>query len=268
MASSSDIIQKVVDEVLGYIKARDPDCHQKLQADGSKKDDLIAQIRQVARDEISQSEQLKRAEGDISKITLPPGRLTAIQNGLQMATYRIKITDKTAELTFVDGTHFKTIQLDSKENTSYAYYMELASIIIEGIMLVMTIIGLKIPISNQLINKVSDKVVEELEQSSAFQKAVENFIESWDDASGGLDKAKALFHLLKDTYSLGILWSTIKLLCSEMTWWDWTKAAALIAAQLVAAFATDGVALIAKIALALKSAYDFGDKIVNLKKLT
>jgi hypothetical protein len=268
MASSSDIIQKVVDEVFWYIQTQDPECYQKLQADGAKKDELTAQIRQIARDEISQSEQLKQAGNDITKITLPPGRLTAIQDGLQMATYRVGITDKTAELKFVDGTHFKTIQLNSKENTSFAYYMQLASIIIEGIMLVMTVIGLKAPISKQLMNKASEEIAEDLAKSSAFQKAVEKFLESWDDASSNFSKAKALFYLLKDTYSLGILWKTIKLLCSDMTWRDWTKAAALITAQLVVAFGTDGLALIAKIALALNSAYDFVQKIVNLKKLT
>ena len=52
-----------------------------------------------------------------------------------------------------------------------------------------------------------------------------------------------------------------------MTPWDWTKAAALITAQLIAAFATDGVALVAKIALALNSAYEFFKKIQNLSTI-
>ena len=80
-------------------------------------------------------------------------------------------------------------------------------------------------------------------------------------------QAKALFYLLKDTFSLGILWKIIKSLCSNMSTWDWIKAGALITAQLIAAFATDGLALIAKIVLALNSAYDFYKKIKNLNEI-
>ena len=267
MAQSDDIVKKVVDEVLEYIQKNDPDCYQQINSDSSKKEELIAKIKHVATEEIAQEEELKKNGGDVTKLNLPAERLLGIEDGLKMATYRFNIANGAAELTFPDGTHFKTIQLDSPENTSTAYYLQIASIIIEGVLLVLSVIGLKVPISKAIIKKTSTKLVEELTESSAFQKAVKKFVESWDNSSGFYDKAKALFYLLKDTYSLGILWNTIKLLCSEMSWWDWTKAAALITAQLVAAFATGGAALIAKIVLALKSAYDFGQKIANLSQL-
>ena len=267
MATSGDIVKKVVDKVLGHIQEQDPETFQKLNADGSKKDELIAKVKQIAEDEIAHGKELKRNGGDVTKLNLPPCRLAAIQDGLKMATYRVDIADRVAKHTFTDGTHFMTVQLDTQPNKDYSYYVQVASIVIEGVLLALTIIGLKVPVSKAILKKATEELVEELGTSSAFRKAVEEFVKSWEDASGNLDKAKALFYLLKNTYSLGILWKLIKTLCSEMSWWDWTKAAALITAQLIAAFATDGLALVAKIALALNSAYEFFKKIHNLSSI-
>ena len=266
-SKSGEIVKKVIDEVLEYIEKNDPESFQKLNADGSKKDELIAEIRHIVECEISHGEELKSNGEDVTKLNLPPGRLAAIKDGLKMATYRVEVGHDAAKLTFPDGTDFKTIQLDTRENIDAAYYVQVASIIIEGVLLVLQIIGIEVSVSKTVMERASDELVEQLETSSAFQEAVKKFVDSWDNASSYTNKAMALFYLLKDTYSLGILWNLIKLLCSDMTWWDWTKAAAVISAQLIAALATDGLALIAKIALALKSAYDFTQKIANLNTL-
>ena len=61
--------------------------------------------------------------------------------------------------------------------------------------------------------------------------------------------------MIKDSKAAGILWKIIKGLCSNMSWYDWVKTAGIVSAMIVAAVATDGVALIAKIILALNSAY-------------
>ena len=145
MATSGDIVKKVVDEVLGYIQKHDPESFKKLNADGSKKDELIAKVKQIAEDEIAHGEQLKRNGGDVTKLDLPPGRLVAIQNGLKMATYRVDIADRVAKHTFADGTHFMTVPLDTQKNKDYSYYVQVASIVIEGVLLALTIIGLKYP---------------------------------------------------------------------------------------------------------------------------
>ena len=230
MATSGDVVKNVVDEVLGYIQKHEPESFRKLNADGSKKDELIAIVKQIAEDEITHGEELKRYGGDVTKLYLPPGRLVAIQDGLKMATYRVDIVDRVAMHTFTDGTHFMTVPLNTPANKDYSYYVQVASIVIEGVLLVLRIIGLKVSVSKALLKKATEELVEELGTSSTFRKAVEEFVKSWDSASGNIDKAKVLFYLLKDTYSLGILWKLIKLLCSKMTWWDWTKAAALISA--------------------------------------
>ena len=145
--------------------------------------------------------------------------------------------------------------------------MQVASIIIEGVLLFLDIVGLGIAVSNEIKKTCSKEIVKELAASSAFEQAWAKFLSEWDIADNLISQAKALFHLLKDTYTLGILWTIIKTLYTGKGWWDWIKAAAVIIAQIIAAHATGGLALLAKIALALKSAYDFINKIKNLQQL-
>ena len=184
-----------------------------------------------------------------------------------MATYRIEIADSVATLTFADGTDFETIQLNTQADIDYATRMQVASIIIEGVLLFLKIVGLGIEVSNEIKKTCSKEIVEELAASSAFEQAWAKFLSEWDIADNPFSQAKALFHLLKDTYTLGILWTIIETLYTGKGWWDWIKAAAIISAMIIAAHATGGLALLAKIALALKSAFDFINKIKNLQQL-
>ena len=67
-------------------------------------------------------------------------------------------------------------------------------------------------------------------------------------------RLKPFFYLLKETYAAGLLWTIIKSLYKEMSKWDWVKTAAKVSAMIIAALATDGAVLIAKIALAVLAA--------------
>jgi hypothetical protein len=265
MASSSDVTQKVVDEVFQCIQTLDPESYQKLQADGAKKDDLIAQIRQIARDEVSQTEQLKQAGGDISKLILPPGQLIAIQDGLRMTSYEVDITDDLESVYgtgFVDGAKQLVCTADD-----LAYYILLAKVVIDAILLVMSVISLKPPLSKGLINKSSKEVAKKLTKSSAFLEAAEKFVVSWNNDSSNLDKASNLFFLLKEIHGSNMLWDIIKTLCSDMSQEDWIEAFASIGAQLFLAFGTKGMVLIAKIALVINDAYELSESIAKLQKM-
>ena len=68
MATSGDIVKKVVDKVLGHVQEQDPETFQKLNADGSKKDELIEKVKQIAEDGIAHGEELKRNGGDYTKL--------------------------------------------------------------------------------------------------------------------------------------------------------------------------------------------------------
>lgn len=267
----ADIIQKNVTDVFLHIKKHDPESHQKLVADSSKKEELTKKIRQIAEDEISQGEELKRNGNDVTKLVLPEGRLESIQNGLKMATYEFQIKEhpnRVAHLKFAQsGAHFKTINLDSIENCNSAYNLQLASIVIETVLLCMQALDIYVDADEEVIENAAERIVADIQNNPAFQRAVVKFVEKWNEAANALEKATALFGLLKETYAVGILWTCIKALCSKMTWWQWVISGAEIVAMVVASIATDGVALIAKLALSVKSAYDFVQKIANLGQL-
>ena len=168
-----------------------------------------------------------------------------------MATYRIEIADRVAKMTFVDGTEFKTIRLATQDGIKYANRMQVASIVIEGVLLFLKIANIEIEVSSEIIDLCSQNIVAELDASSAFDEAVTKFVVDWNGTENVLHRIKALFYLLKDTYTLGILWTIIKTLYTGIDWWDWIKAVAIISAMIIAAHATGGLTLFAKIALAL-----------------
>ena len=117
------------------------------------------------------------------------------------------------------------------------------------------------------MKKATEAVAQVLKSSLKFEKAVKDFIDAWNSASGAFEKAKALFSLIGNIYSEGVLWTVIKALCSNMAWYEWLETAAKVTAVLIAALATEGIALIAKIALVVLDAINFARKIANISQL-
>ena len=126
--------------------------------------------------------------------------------------------------------------------------------------------GVEVVVSESTIMKTAEEIIPIIQQSSALQKAVQA-LEAAAESGSTWDIAKAIFNLIKDSYSSGILWKIIKSLCSNMSTWDWIKTIGIVTAMIIAAIATDGLALIAKIVLALNSAYEFIKKLTNLNEL-
>ena len=87
-----------------------------------------------------------------------------------------------------------------------------------------------------------------IESSSALQKAVQALQEAVKVAQN-----LKLIRQFSTSKATGILWKIIKGLCSNMSWYDWVKTAGTVIAMIVADVRTGGVALIARIILALNS---------------
>ena len=87
-----------------------------------------------------------------------------------------------------------------------------------------------------------------IESSSALQKAVQALQEAAKVAQN-----LKLIRQFSTSKATGILWKIIKGLCSNMSWYDWVKTAGTVIAMIVADVRTGGVALIARIILALNS---------------
>ena len=275
--SDDDIVQKAVSSALEQFKKFAPEEFKQLAADPKKKEEFTAVTKKAAEDEVKQARDLRGhvyPESDIATRLgkcLPQAHIRMVEKGLTIQTYKIGLNRRTdghvwAEISR-DGKEFMpSIKLDTLQAINTASWLQIASIIVEAVLLVLTAVGITIEVSNAVIEQVSQEVVTVVESSSLLQKAVQQLEEAFASGSA-MDKAKAIFYLIKDTKSAGILWQIIKGLCKNMSWWDWTKTAGIVTAMIVAAIATDGVALIAKIVLALKSAYDFIQKVTNMTEL-
>lgn len=143
-----------------------------------------------------------------------------------------------------------------------------ARIVVGAVMLVLQAIGIAVSVSKLTMTETVEKTAQAIKKSSVFQKAIRKFIDVWKKAgSSKMEKAKAIFILLKDTYAAGILGTIIKSLCSSMSKLDWFLTSAKVSAMIIAAFATEGWALIAKIALAVMAANDLAEDIVKAIEL-
>ncbi|MCG7535472.1 Vps62-related protein [Pseudoalteromonas sp. OOF1S-7] len=78
-------------------------------------------------------------------------------------------------------------------------------------------------------------------------------IHNFNAAVGRFDRARSLFGLVGSIYNAGGFKAIFKVIRSEMSWWDWIKTGIVSIAQLIAWFATDGVAFVAEVALTIMS---------------
>ena len=267
-----DIIERAVNAAWADSEKYAPQEFKQLQADQEKKRALIQAAREAAQEEVKLAGEFRTrpSENIAERLSkhLPKHRVELIQTGLQVPTYRLDISKKADGHHWVDITRdgkpfMDSIKLHTATAINKSSWIQIASIIIEAVLLVLQAVGIKVAVSEQVITRTAEEIIPVVESSSQLQKAVQALQKA---AEGGTkwEIAKAIFNLIKDSYSASILWKIIKGLCSNMSWWDWTKTAAIVSAMIVAAVATDGAALIAKIILALNSAYEFTKKLTNL----
>jgi len=80
-----------------------------------------------------------------------------------------------------------------------------------------------------------------------------SLVEEMRNASGGMEKASVAWKLIKSLSALGIVKKVIGAITSVLSWWDWVLFGLTILGTIIAALATAGVALIARVALLIVS---------------
>ena len=273
-ATDHDIIDKAIAGSLKDLQTRAPDEFRKLTQD--QLEELKTAARNAAEEEVKLSKVLHASlsHGEIESILekhLPKERVELIKNGLTIPTYQMRLSKQPEGHVRVDITRDGTelmpsFLLSTNADLLKASWIQIASIVVEAVLLVLSAVGVKVSADKYVIKKVAEEIVGTIESSSLLQQAVKQLEEAFQSGSAW-EKAKAIFYLIKDSYSAGILWQIIKGLCENMSTSDWIKTAAIVSAEIIAALATDGAALIAKIVLALNSAYEFIKKLTNLQEL-
>lgn len=131
----------------------------------------------------------------------------------------------------------------------------------DAVMFVLGLVGLHV--SNQ--ERLNRALLRELGPSTlrCFARAIHNF----SVAEGELAKAKALFSLIGGIWNAGGFRVVFKVIKNEMSWWEWTKTGIIALAQIIAWFATDGIAFFAEAALSIMSAEQLIEDSVKVGKV-
>lgn len=271
-----DIVQVAVDGALADIKKYASQEFEELLSDPAKKETMVQAAREAAEEEVKLAGEFHAGPCDDVAARLlkylPKDRVDLIETGLQIPTYSLDIQKTNEGQHRVDITRdekpfmMESIKLDSGAALAKASSFQIASIVVESVLLVLRSVGIKVSISNQIIAKVVEYIIPVVEHSSQIQQAV-HAIEKASKGVSKWDIAKAIYDLIKELYSTGILWKIIKHLLSNVSTWEWIKIAGIVSAKIIAAFGTDGAALIANFVLALNSANKLMKKLTNLQDL-
>ena len=108
-------------------------------------------------------------------------------------------------------------------------------IVVGAVMLVQQAVGTAVSVDKLTMERTVTRTAEAIRRSSAFQKAIQEF--------------------------------TNACLCFSMSKWDWVKTSLTLSAMLIATFASEGLALIGKIALLVLGAVDLAEDIEEAIRL-
>ena len=209
---SHPVVSKAVKEALEVVKDTFPEQYQKLQEDPVKKKELIAVATTAAEEEVNQQDafsfteqQTQQTPAELQKLLskklatyLPSDRVELIKNGLQIPTYRLNFRHE-GGVYYVDFTksgekYMESITLDTAEGFSTASAFQIASIVVEAIALIMSIVGISVPADK--IAKVAAKVTKVLSESPAVQAAIKVLQKVFSSGGSGASKATAIWELV------------------------------------------------------------------------
>ena len=144
-----------------------------------------------------------------------------------------------------------------------------ARIVVNVDLFVLDLMGIKVSLSKIAMSRTIGKAFEFLgmnpEAKAAITKFILAFKTAWEknDAS---EMAKCIYQIMKDLQAGGLLWMIIESVVSEMSKWDWFMTAVGVSLNITAMLATEGFALIAKMAGAVLSAKNLIDLVLEAFK--
>jgi hypothetical protein len=129
----------------------------------------------------------------------------------------------------------------------------IASVVIDIVMIAIGASGLADKITGETVENVAGVLVRELGEDVT---ELDKMIQAVKDAETDWAKAKAVFSLLSALKDFGCLGAVIAAIFKSLSWWDMILYGLTALATIIALVATDGVALIAEVAiLAMSGAF-------------
>lgn len=213
----------------------------------------------------------KKSAEDVEKemsTIIGQDRVDVIKKAFSIETYRMKLVKKSNGQTVVQvyrgGAEFiPEINLAKIQDVEIADVLQWASIAVEIFMLVLSCVDIVVDLSEAAIRAIT-KEVEDIVRQPAFQQALKKFKDEW-NRGGTWRRAEAIFVFLKDTFELTSFWRIIKLLLNKnISTWEKIKDVAEVALMIVYALATEGIALVSKIAVVVDHALKLAEKLANI----
>jgi hypothetical protein len=268
VVDTEGVVKKALEELKNNQLIPDYAKHEKritdvLQAAAQKETKLTTQMFHMI-----DNKTMREVEKEMSAI-IGHERVDLIKKSFAIETYRMKVVKmpdgQSALHVHRKGVEFQPERmLMSINDIETATVLQWASLVVELFLFVLSCVGIGVDLSEAEM-RILVQEVEGLVREPPFQRVLNKFLEVWNEAGGSVwGKAKAIFYFLKDSFPLGIFWKIIKLIFQNMSTWEKIRAMAEVSLMIVAAFATDGIALIARIALAVDSAVYLAEKIANL----
>jgi hypothetical protein len=196
-------------------------------------------------------------------------RVDLIKKSFAIETYRMKVAKTPNGQTTVHvhrrGVEFQPMRwLTTISDIDKSEKLQWASLVIELFFFLFS--------SANIITDIKKvgmmNIVREVEAHTlvpAFKRELNTFLEAWNKAGvNAWGKAKSIFNILKKTYLLQIGWTFTKVILQNMSTPQTIRAIGEFVLMVVASFATNGIALIARIVLAVNNFVYLEQKIENL----
>lgn len=276
METKKGIINESVEDTMLELEQHAPDEYKAVMNDPALEDYIREAAKRAAIEEVKLADEFAiRPDQDIRKRFekyLPEDGIKLIEEALTIPTFSMEIIENSpgkylAQITSEGEEFLPEIELKTLDDINWAKILQYASIVIEAVMLAMQAAGIKASVSRSTMKATIKETAQTIKKASEFRRAIQAFTNSWRKTGSKYGRAKAIVTLLNETKAAGILWTIIKSLFRNMSWWGWLKTAATVSAMLIASLASGGAALVAKIVLALFAAAALVQKIANVVKL-
>lgn len=201
-------------------------------------------------------------------------RIQRTEESLSVPTFRLHITKKPAGKYWVlefarEGEVFLTgIEIMTSAQVKKITNYQLASVVIDAVSLFLNAMGIIVSMSESKRRATLKVTAKAIQNSTQLQRAILAFFAAWKEAGGSMvGKAYALLCLVWQCSVLGILWSIIKSVIEEMSWWERGITIAQLSTLICTLHATPAVALrLTKLSFFV-SLGDFTKKIYEMSQI-
>ncbi len=192
--------------------------------------------------------------------------LDAIRKDFLTASYDCQIKGHDFIVTREGETLLHLTNLNTVEGIAASTWIQIASIIVEAVFLIISIVGVLPKYGAKQVGRAAEAIAEKVARSSVLQRAVARMGEAF-RSGDRWRQAQSIFLLLKDVYALGLATIIVKILFTDLKWYDYALMVIKVGGYIAATVLTEGLALIAKLVLILADAVQFAMKFTNLNRL-